>query len=136
MAEGTAAQSARANDTGDSPTLKETVSNLTENVKGKASELGQKVTETIDEQRQATASTLRNAATTLYTEAERLPGERIKSIAQGAAERIDQTSEYIRQHNAPAVLDDVTQLARRYPGRTIIVSLAVGFLLGRLFTSD
>jgi len=136
MAEGTAARSSMGPDTGDSSTLKETVAGLTDKVKGKASEVTQKVNETIDEQRQATASTLRSAATTVYTEAERLPGERIKSIAQGAAEKIDETSEYIRQHNLPAVVDDVTQLVTRYPGRTIVVSLAIGFLLGRLFTSD
>jgi len=136
MAEATAARSAQGNDGGDSSTLKDSVSNVTENVKGKVSELGQRLNDTIEEQREATASNLRTAATTLYTEAERLPGDTMKSLAQGAAEKIDQTSTYIRQHNARAVLEDVTQVVRRYPGRTIVVSLAVGFLLGHLFTSE
>jgi ElaB/YqjD/DUF883 family membrane-anchored ribosome-binding protein len=136
MAEGTAMHSSTAADTSDSSILKETVVDLTEKMRGKASEVSQKMSETIDEQRAAAASTLRNAATTLYTSAESLPGEKIKHIAQGAAEKIDQTSEYIRRHDASAVVNDVTQAIRRYPGRAIVVSLAVGFLLGRLLTSD
>jgi ElaB/YqjD/DUF883 family membrane-anchored ribosome-binding protein len=136
MAEGTAAPSARANDADDASTMKETVSEFTDNVKGKTSELAQKVIHTIDEQRETAASTLRDAATTLYVKADNLPTEAIKSVAQHTAEKMDRTSEYLRQHNASAVIEDIQQAVRRHPGRTVIMSLAVGFLLGRLFASD
>ena len=59
----------------------------------------------------------------------------IAGIADTGAQRIDQLSMYLRQHDARALIDDAEQFARRQPAIVIGGGLALGLLVGRLLRS-
>jgi ElaB/YqjD/DUF883 family membrane-anchored ribosome-binding protein len=59
----------------------------------------------------------------------------IAGIADTGAQRVDQLSMYLRQHDARALIDDAEQFARRQPAVVIGGGLALGLLVGRLLRS-
>jgi ElaB/YqjD/DUF883 family membrane-anchored ribosome-binding protein len=59
----------------------------------------------------------------------------IAGIAETGAQRVDQLSMYLRQHDARALIDDAEQFARRQPAVVIGGGLALGLLVGRLLRS-
>ena len=59
----------------------------------------------------------------------------IAGLADTGAQRIDQLSMYLRQHDARALIDDAEQFARRQPAIVIGGGLALGLLVGRLLRS-
>jgi ElaB/YqjD/DUF883 family membrane-anchored ribosome-binding protein len=146
MAETTGARQARIKSSetkgseNDSST-RETISNLGENLKAKASDMGQRVSdmgqrvnEAIDDQRNAAADRLDDAASSLHEGARHIPGGgRMSDMAHRAAGTLEQTSQYIREHDTSAMASDAADFVKRYPTQAIVAAAIGGFLIGRLF---
>ncbi len=141
MAETTGARQARTSGSENESSTRETISNLSENLKSKASDItqrvsdmGQRVNESIDEKRNAAASRLDETASRLHETAQNMPGGgKITDMAHRAADTLEQTSHYIREHDTSAMASDVADFVKRYPTQAMVAAAIGGFLIGRLF---
>lgn len=107
--------------------MKETVAQKANEAKDKFADFGRKTVDQIDSQREPMASTLNKTATALHEQ-----GENAASVAHSAADKLETTADYLRQHDLSAMMSDVQDLAKRYPGQCLVAAVGVGFLLGRL----
>ncbi len=104
-------------------------------VKAKASAIGHKAADAVDARRDAVASGIDSAASTLREKAESLPGgERVARAAFTAADTMEAAAEYVRGQDVQAMLADVGRMVKRHPGATLLTAAAVGFLLARSLT--
>ena len=132
MTESTAARQAKSSGSENEFSSQGTISNVAENIKEKASEFTQRVNDTIDDKRETAASALSDTASRIHQSAESLPGAKMTSIAHRAADKLDQTSQYIREHDTSAMMEDVLDFVKRYPAQAIVGAVVAGFLAGRL----
>ena len=117
--------------------VKGVVSDTAEKAQQKAEEVGRVVQDKIDEKRGPVADKLEGVASTLEEKAESLPGgEKVASLAHDAADKVEATAQYVREHDVKDMMADLENLVRRHPGQSLIAAAAVGFLLGRAFKSD
>jgi ElaB/YqjD/DUF883 family membrane-anchored ribosome-binding protein len=116
---------------------KDRVSDIGATAKQKVSDAGRQAGDKIDEKRGPAAGALQNAASTIHEKAEDLPGgEVVKSVAHSAAEKIESTAGYIREHDVKAMVSDVEEIIKRNPGPSLLIAAAIGFLIGRAFRED
>ena len=121
----------------DSSTLGEKLSDTASKVKDKVSDMGQTAADKIDENRDAAADGLEKAAAALHENAEGLPGgEKVSDLAHVTAEKLNSTAEYVREHDVKSMMADVESLVRKNPGPSLLAAVAVGFLIGRAFSSS
>ena len=115
----------------------ENISETATQVKDRISELSHKAAEKIDDSRDAAAGGLDTAATTLHEKAESLPGgEKVANVAHATAEKLTSTADYVREHDVSRMMSDVETLVKNNPGPSLLAAAAVGYLLGRAFTSN
>src|ERR1700722_6961374 len=117
--------------TGTAARMQETVTDKTNEAKQKIADFGRKAVDQIDSQREPVANTLNRTASALHSQ-----GENAASVAHTTADRLESTADYLRQHDLKAMMSDVQDLARRYPGQSLAVAVGLGFLLGRLFRNS
>jgi len=121
----------------DAPSVTEKVSEVASQAKDKISDLGRSAVDTIDANRQSTASGLESAATTLHEKADSLPGgEKITSLAHATADKLSSTAEYVREHDFTSMMADVEQLVKKNPGPALLAAGVIGFLVGRAFSRN
>ena len=121
----------------ESSTMGEKLSDTAAQVKDKVSNLGRTAVNTIDENRDAAASGLERAALVLHEKAGSLPGgEKVSSLAHGAAEKLNSTAGYVREHNVNRMMADVETMVKNNPGPSIIAAAVIGFLAGRAFSNN
>ena len=102
--------------------------------KSKAREAGRTLQNKIDENRAPTADRLQNAASALHQRADSLPGgQKVSGLVHSAAEGMETTADYVREHDLQEMVTDVKQCVRKYPGQALLTALVGGFLLGRAF---
>jgi hypothetical protein len=111
--------------------MKETVAQKATEAKDKIADFGRKTVDQIDAQREPVASTLNKTATALHEQ-----GENAASLAHTTADKLETTANYLRQHDLKAMMGDVQDLAKKYPGQCLAAAVGVGFLLGRLLRSS
>lgn len=117
--------------------VKDKVADAAATAKQKASEVGRQAGEQIDAKRGPAADSLQSAASAIHEKADSLPGgETVKSVAHSAAEKLDSTAGYIREHDVQAMLSDVENMVRRNPGPSLLIAAGIGFLIGRAFRED
>jgi ElaB/YqjD/DUF883 family membrane-anchored ribosome-binding protein len=117
--------------------VREQVTDAASRAEEAVADAGRRAADQVDQKREPTANALNRAASTLHDRAEDLPGgDRVASVAHTAADKIEATAEYVREHDVRAMIDDVQDLARRYPAQVIVAAIALGFLVGRLFRED
>jgi ElaB/YqjD/DUF883 family membrane-anchored ribosome-binding protein len=121
----------------ESSTMGEKISDTASQVKDKMSNLGHTAADKIDQNRDAAAGGLEKAAVTLHEKAESLPGgERVASLAHATAEKLSSTAGYVREHDVNRMMSDVETLVKNNPGPSLLAAAAIGFLVGRAFTSN
>jgi len=104
---------------------------------GKASQMGQRVADTINENRGAAASGLESAAGALRQRADSLPGgEKIASAVHTTANAVGAAADYVRTNDVKAMMTDVQTLVKNNPGPALLIAAAAGFLLARSFSRD
>jgi ElaB/YqjD/DUF883 family membrane-anchored ribosome-binding protein len=111
--------------------MKETVAQKANEAKDKIADLGRKTVDQIDAQRESVASTLNKTASALHEQ-----GENAAGLAHTTADKLETTADYLRQHDLKAMMSDVEELAKRYPGQCLAAAVGVGFLLGRVFRNS
>jgi ElaB/YqjD/DUF883 family membrane-anchored ribosome-binding protein len=117
--------------------LKDKVTETASKAKDKVADLGRSAAEKIDENRESAAGTLESAASTLHEKAVSLPGgETVAKLAHTAADKLESTAGYVREHDVQSMITDVEDLVRRHPGQSLVAAATVGFLLGRMLKSD
>lgn len=118
-------------------TMKDKVTEAAATAKQKVSEAGRQATDRIDEKRGPAADAIESAASTIHEKAESLPGgETVRSVAHSAADKLESTAGYIREHDVRAMFSDVEDIVKRNPGPSLLIAVAVGFLIGRAFRGE
>ncbi len=93
--------------------VNQTISETSNQVKDKVSDLGRSAADKIDENRGAAASGLEKAASALHENAEGLPGgEKVTSLAHATADKLSSTADYVRGHDVNRVMTDVGTLVK------------------------
>jgi len=120
----------------ESSTLGNKISDSATNLKDKASEMGRKAADVIDENIASAATGLDRAAATLHGRAENLPGiDKVSGLAHTAADKLSATAGYFREHDVDRIKDDMKMMVKNNPGASLLVAGVVGFFLGRAFIS-
>ena len=115
--------------------VKERVSDLTNQAREKASEFGRKSADVIDRNLDAAAGKLSSTAEAIRTKA--TTGEdRVGQLANTAADKLDATARYFRDHHTRDMVSGVESLVRQNPGASICAALAIGFFLGAAMKRD
>jgi ElaB/YqjD/DUF883 family membrane-anchored ribosome-binding protein len=105
--------------------------------KGKAAEMGQRVADTIDDNRGAAANRLESAAGAIRDRADALPGgERVANAAHATADAVVSAADYVRANDVKSMMTDVQNLVKNNPGVALLTAAALGFLIARTFTRD
>jgi ElaB/YqjD/DUF883 family membrane-anchored ribosome-binding protein len=111
--------------------MKETVAQKASEATDKIADFSRQTVDQIDSQREPVASTLNKTASALHEQ-----GENVASLAHASADKLETTADYLRQHDLKAMMSDVQDLAKRYPGQCLAAAVGVGFLLGRVFRNS
>jgi ElaB/YqjD/DUF883 family membrane-anchored ribosome-binding protein len=101
----------------------------------KVGELGRTAVEKLEQGRQAAAGTLHSTAASIRTGAQSST-QGITDVANKTADTMEQTAQYLREHDVRGMLGDMKQVVRRNPGPSLIAAAAVGFLLGSALRRD
>jgi ElaB/YqjD/DUF883 family membrane-anchored ribosome-binding protein len=98
----------------------------------KAQAVAQSAADRVDQHRGDAARILANAASTVHDGVTRLPaGEGVTRFAAAAAEEIDGTARYVREHTTHQMLADLKEVVRRHPAASVVGAVVVGVLVGR-----
>jgi ElaB/YqjD/DUF883 family membrane-anchored ribosome-binding protein len=116
--------------TGTAARMKEEGEGRAAEVKQNVAEFGRKAADRIDSQREPVANTLNRTASSLHQQ-----GDNAASVAHTTADKLELAADYVRKNDLKAMMGDVQDLAKRYPGQSLAAAAVVGFLLGRLFRS-
>lgn len=84
--------------------------------------------------RAAVAGALDNVAERLHDKADALHVGRMATIADRTANALDATGRYVRELEARDVMQDLGDLAKRHPGKSMLAAVALGVLFGRAIT--
>ncbi|HXM93534.1 MAG TPA: hypothetical protein VOA64_04650 [Candidatus Dormibacteraeota bacterium] len=117
--------------TGTAARMKEQVVDKANEVKEKVADFGRKAVDKLDAQREVAAGTLEKTASGLHQRS-----DRAASAAHSTADKLQATADYVRQHDLKAMMDDVQDLVKRYPGQSLAAAAVVGFLVARVFRSN
>lgn len=105
--------------------------------KEKSAEFERTAINKIDESRGPAASALKTAATKLHDKADGLPGgQTVSGVAHAAADKLGSVADYFQGHDGKQMMSDVERIVKRHPAQSLMVALAVGFLVGRAFRND
>jgi ElaB/YqjD/DUF883 family membrane-anchored ribosome-binding protein len=113
------------------------VADAASTAKQKVSDAGRQAADKVDERRGPAADALESAASTIHEKAEDFPGgDTVRSVAHSAADKLESTAGYIREHDVRSMISDVEQIVKRNPGPSLLIAAAIGFLIGRAFRED
>ena len=95
----------------------------------RAAEIGERAAAALDDKRDAVARAIDAAASALHARVESLPGgPDVARAAQSTADTMEKAADYVRDHDLKGLLSDVTRIAKRHPGATLLAATALGFL--------
>lgn len=123
--------SGQSEGTGTAARIKQTVVDAATQASGKIADLGRKTVSQIDSSREPIANTLDKSASSLHQ-----TGDSAARAAHATADKLESTAKYVRQNDLQAMVSDITDLAKQYPGPCLAAAVGVGFLLGRLLRSN
>lgn len=97
--------------------------------KEKAAELGRDAEQKMNQKRESAANALKNTAGSLRDRAHS-SSEAIANFGDRTADRLENTANYLREHDMRGMMGDLEGMVRRNPGPSLIAAAAFGFLLG------
>jgi ElaB/YqjD/DUF883 family membrane-anchored ribosome-binding protein len=113
--------------------MKNRAGQATQQARHKASEATETAAHAVDERRGQAAEQMDSTAQQVRERGESLPGgERTTEMAEMAAEKIEATSSYVREHDVQDMMSDLETLVRNNPTQSLIAAAAAGFLVGRM----
>ncbi|MGH9733394.1 MAG: hypothetical protein ACRD8A_02230 [Candidatus Acidiferrales bacterium] len=108
--------------------MKEQGANVAEETKRRATEAAQTAANKVDQQRERVAIAFDKTAAALQQHRDKLP-----DAAQTAADKIQSTADYLHEHDAAAMGEDLKELVRRHPGPMLGAAAFGGFMLAVMF---
>ena len=110
----------------------EAVSDTIGRMKDQASRYGKQAVDAVDGRRESAAGALRSAASGIRSNADSLPGgPQVGQMANQAADTLEATATYVREHEAQDMLSDLQSFVKAHPAQMLIGAVVVGFLVGR-----
>jgi vacuolar-type H+-ATPase subunit E/Vma4 len=106
--------------------MKRDISDKAEDAKQSIRELGRNAAEKLDKSRSSAADALEWTASSLHTRA-----DQVSDFTHSAADRLQNTADYVRETDFQLFKEDVQELVKRYPGRSLIVAAVLGFVVAR-----
>ncbi len=88
-----------------------------------------------ESKRASVADALESVASRIHEKAD-TGSERVSGIGHGAAEKVEATAQYVREHGPREMMSDVEAFARKHPGKSLLAVAVVGFLAGRALRRD
>ena len=104
--------------------MQEVIGEKAGQAKDKVAEFGRKTVDSLDGRREPTANALQQTASALHEKS-----DKAATVAHRAADQIQATADYIRQHDLKSMTDDVGTLVKRYPGQSLAIAAIGGFLM-------
>lgn len=111
--------------------LGQKISDTAAQARDKVADLPAKAANKIDETRGAAAGGLNRAASAIQES-----GGKVSDLAHAAAEKLNNTANYVRDHDVNRMMADVKALVTNNPGPSMIAAAVVGFLVARAFSRD
>jgi ElaB/YqjD/DUF883 family membrane-anchored ribosome-binding protein len=102
--------------------------------KARAADLGRKATDTADQARTTAAAGLGAAAGAIADNADK-GANRARRAAHRTADALSSGADYIRDTSVRDMMDDATEMVKNNPGAALLGAVAIGFLVGRAFSS-
>jgi ElaB/YqjD/DUF883 family membrane-anchored ribosome-binding protein len=102
--------------------------------KARAENLGRKATETADQARSSVAAGLSAAASAVDKNGNE-GANRVRGAAHRTANALSSGADYIRDNSVRDMMDDAMGLVKSNPGAALLGAVAIGFLVGRAFSS-
>lgn len=91
----------------------------------------------VDRNRGAAAEGIESAASALHQKADNMPGgESVKGAAHTAADALNSTADYVREHDVKSMLADVQKIVKNNPGPALLTAAVLGFLVARSFSRE
>jgi ElaB/YqjD/DUF883 family membrane-anchored ribosome-binding protein len=113
--------------------MKERAGQAADQAREKVGEAANTATHMVDERRGQASEVMDTAADQIRERGETLPGgERTTEMAAMAADKVESTSAYIRDHDVQDMMSDLETLVRQHPTQSLIAAAAAGFLVGRM----
>ena len=106
--------------------LTDRVSDMTARLKDKVNQVAETVSEKLGQGRETTARGLDRAASAINGQA-----EKAVNLTHSVTDGMQSTASYLREHDFNQMGKGVMNICRRYPVQSLIVAVAVGFLVGR-----
>lgn len=126
-------ESEQQDNNSDSGQMRERAGQAAEQARERVGDMASSATHAVDERRDQASSMMDSAADQLRERGETLPGgERTTEMASIAAEKVEATSAYIREHDVQDMMGDLEVLVRKHPTESLIAAAAAGFLVGRM----
>jgi ElaB/YqjD/DUF883 family membrane-anchored ribosome-binding protein len=117
--------------------MKEKVTDAVNETREKVQDAGRGFQSNVDESRAPAADKLESAASLLHDKADNLPsGQPVAHLAHAAAEKMQATADYVRQHDVRDMMDDLKALVRKHPAQSLVAAVAAGFLIGLALRSS
>ena len=114
----------------DMTSMKDQVGEKAAHLKETVADLGRKAGDKLDEQRVRAAQSFDQTASALHEGGDRL-ARKTSSAAHATADKIQVAADYLRDHDAKAMVEDLGGIIKRYPGQALAAAVFVGFLAGR-----
>jgi len=115
--------------------VRERVNEFGNQARERANDFGRRSAQTIDRNIDAAAGKLQSTADSIRNRAG-VGDDRVSQMATTAADKLDATARYFRDHHTADMVSGFDHLIRRNPGATLCVALSVGFLLGMAMKRD
>ena len=108
----------------------------------RVTDAGDDALQAVDGRRSAAADSLDGMASRLHNGADKAAdlghkgGEKVSHFAHGAADKVQAGADFVREHDARAMMTSVEGYVRRNPGQALLAAGVVGFLAARLVRRD
>ena len=109
----------------------EAISRAASEAKTRASAVGQAVVDRVDATRDVAAGALHGASESLHSKAKHLPPGGQK-LAHSAADHLDSAAGYMAEHDTSEIVADAGSLLKRNPGKTLVLGMVLGCMVGWL----
>ena len=117
--------------------LREQAADAARDLRGTMSDAARSAAATAESGRAAAADCLASAASSVRDHAEDLPGgPRVQDFARTAADRMNQSADYLRDADLSRLRGDAETMVKNNPGPALLVAAMFGFLLGRALARD
>jgi hypothetical protein len=113
--------------------IKAKAADTVEQVKDQSQQVAGTMEDKANQSIHGAADAAQGLADTLRQQAPNLPGDRTSELAYQAAGGLERGAQYLRQADVAGLQSDLEDVIRRHPTQSLMIGLAVGFLLARAF---